>query len=336
MFCRFVFLRLSRGLSTSARHATRVSVLGASGGIGQPLSLLLKQSPLISRLALYDIAHTPGVAADLSHIDTRATVTGHLGPDQLGDALKGTEVVLIPAGVPRKPGMTRDDLFNINASIVASLVNACASHCPTAIMCIIANPVNSTVPIAAEILKQRGVFDPQRLFGVTTLDVVRANAFVAEIKGVDPSQVSVPVVGGHAGKTIIPLLSQAKPHVDLPQDKMEQLISRIQEAGTEVVKAKAGSGSATLSMAYAGTRFALSLLRAMAGESGIKECSFVSSTITDLPYFSSPVQLGKQGVQKVEGLGKLTVQEEKMVEEAKGELAGSISKGEKFAANFEC
>lgn len=336
MFCRFVFLRLSRGLSTSARHATRVSVLGASGGIGQPLSLLLKQSPLISRLALYDIAHTPGVAADLSHIDTRATVTGHLGPDQLGDALKGTEVVLIPAGVPRKPGMTRDDLFNINASIVASLVNACASHCPTAIMCIIANPVNSTVPIAAEILKQRGVFDPQRLFGVTTLDVVRANAFVAEIKGVDPSHVSVPVVGGHAGKTIIPLLSQAKPHVDLPQDKMEQLISRIQEAGTEVVKAKAGSGSATLSMAYAGTRFALSLLRAMAGESGIKECSFVSSTITDLPYFSSPVQLGKQGVQKVEGLGKLTVQEEKMVEEAKGELAGSISKGEKFAANFEC
>uniref|UniRef100_UPI00358F46E8 malate dehydrogenase, mitochondrial n=1 Tax=Myxine glutinosa TaxID=7769 RepID=UPI00358F46E8 len=336
MLGRVVYLRFSRGLSTSARHATRVSVLGASGGIGQPLSLLLKQSPLISRLALYDIAHTPGVAADLSHIDTRATVTGHLGPEQLGDALKGAEVVLIPAGVPRKPGMTRDDLFNINASIVASLVNACAAHCPTAMMCIIANPVNSTVPIAAEILKRHGVFDPQRLFGVTTLDVVRANAFIAEIKGVDPAQVSVPVVGGHAGKTIIPLLSQAKPHVDLPKDKMEQLISRIQEAGTEVVKAKAGSGSATLSMAYAGAHFAFSLLRAMAGESGIKECSFVSSTITNLPFFSSPVQLGKHGVQKVEGLGKLTAQEEKMVEEAKGELAGSISKGEKFAASFEC
>lgn len=60
----------------SLQHNARVAVLGASGGIGQPLSLLLKNSPLVSELSLYDIAHTPGVAADLSHIETRATVTG--------------------------------------------------------------------------------------------------------------------------------------------------------------------------------------------------------------------------------------------------------------------
>lgn len=83
---------------------SKVAVLGASGGIGQPLSLLLKESPMISQLSLYDIAHTPGVAADLSHIETRANVTGHMGPDQLGEALQGCDVVLIPAGVPRKPG----------------------------------------------------------------------------------------------------------------------------------------------------------------------------------------------------------------------------------------
>lgn len=60
-------------------------MLGASGGIGQPLSLLLKNSPLVSRLTLYDIAHTPGVAADLSHIETRANVKGtaHAGPGDL-------------------------------------------------------------------------------------------------------------------------------------------------------------------------------------------------------------------------------------------------------------
>lgn len=60
-------------------------MLGASGGIGQPLSLLLKNSPLVSRLTLYDIAHTPGVAADLSHIETRATVKGieRAGPENL-------------------------------------------------------------------------------------------------------------------------------------------------------------------------------------------------------------------------------------------------------------
>lgn len=67
----------------------KVAVLGAAGGIGQPLSLLLKQSTMISELSLYDIAHTPGVAADLSHIDSPSIVKGFMGPDQLADALKG-------------------------------------------------------------------------------------------------------------------------------------------------------------------------------------------------------------------------------------------------------
>lgn len=78
--------------------------------------------------------------------------------------------------------MTRDDLFNTNASIVRDLVQAVASASPKALIAIISNPVNSTVPIAAEILQKAGVFDPKRLFGVTTLDVVRANTFIAEAK----------------------------------------------------------------------------------------------------------------------------------------------------------
>lgn len=65
-------------------------VAGAAGGIGQPLALLLKQNKLVTKLALYDIAPvTPGVAVDLSHMDTPAKVTGHQGPDQLADAIKG-------------------------------------------------------------------------------------------------------------------------------------------------------------------------------------------------------------------------------------------------------
>ena len=65
---------------------------------------MLKQSPLISRLALYDIVGSPGVAADLSHIETPGQVTGHMGQEQLDSALQGCNVVVIPAGVPRKPG----------------------------------------------------------------------------------------------------------------------------------------------------------------------------------------------------------------------------------------
>jgi hypothetical protein len=77
----------------------KVAVLGAAGGIGQPLSLLLKNSPLIGELSLYDVANTAGVACDLSHISTAAKVKGYTGPAQLQEALHGCQLVIIPAGV---------------------------------------------------------------------------------------------------------------------------------------------------------------------------------------------------------------------------------------------
>lgn len=320
----------SRNFSTSTSRNAKVAVMGASGGIGQPLSLLLKQSPLVTQLNLYDIVHTPGVAADLSHIDTRAKVKGFKGADQLEASLEGMEVVIIPAGVPRKPGMTRDDLFNTNASIVRDLAAACAKKCPKALIGIISNPVNSTVPIAAEVMKKAGVFDPKRIFGVTTLDVVRANAFIGEAKGFDPKDVNVPVIGGHAGITIIPLISQATPSVSFPEAELKAMTERIQEAGTEVVKAKDGAGSATLSMAYAGARFALSLIRGLNGEQGVVECAYVKSDVTESPYFSTPIVLGKHGLEKNLGLGKLSAYEEDLLKKAIPELKKSIEKGEKF------
>ena len=152
--------------------------------------------------------------------------------------------------------MTRDDLFNINAGIVKGLIEVIAEVAPKAYILIISNPVNSTVPIAAEVLKAKGVFDPKRLFGVTTLDVVRAETFVAEIVGEkNPQNLNIPVIGGHSGETIVPLFSQAKPAVKIPDDKLADLIKRVQFGGDEVVKAKDGLGSATLSMAYAGYRY---------------------------------------------------------------------------------
>ena len=101
---------------------------------------------------------------------------------------------------------------------------------------IISNPVNSTVPIAAEILKSKSVYDPKKLFGVTTLDVVRANTFVAEAKQLKLMDVDVPVIGGHAGITILPLLSKTRPPVQFTDEEVEALTVRIQNAGTEVVE----------------------------------------------------------------------------------------------------
>jgi len=139
-------------------------------------------------------------------------------------------------------------------------------------------------------------------------------------KGLNATDVNVPVIGGHSGPTIIPLISQCTPQVKFDHDVLVKLTKRIQvidvsfflirlielnflhifykkyiifqEAGTEVVQAKAGAGSATLSMAFAGAKFTTSMCRAILGESNVVECSFVESTVTDSPYFSTPVLIG--------------------------------------------
>merc|ERR1712209_135274 len=261
----------ARSFSTSSSNNVSVAVMGAAGGIGQPLSMLLKLNPAVTKLALYDIVATPGVAADLSHIETPGRVAGFMGADQLEASLVGAEIVVIPAGVPRKPGMTRDDLFNTNASIIATLAAAAAKVCPDAMVGIISNPVNSTVPIAAEVYKKAGVYNPKKIFGVSTLDVVRSNEFIGALKGINPQEVNCPVVGGHAGATIMPLISQCSPAVSFDADTLKALTVRIQDAGTEVVKAKDGAGSATLSMAYAAARFTDSLIKGMKGVEGVTE-----------------------------------------------------------------
>ncbi|ONI02645.1 hypothetical protein PRUPE_6G212400 [Prunus persica] len=308
----------------------RVAVLGAAGGIGQPLAMLMKMNPLVSVLHLYDVVNTPGVTSDISHMDTGAVVRGFLGQQQLEEALTGVDLVIIPAGVPRKPGMTRDDLFNINAGIVRTLSEAIAKCCPNAIVNVISNPVNSTVPIAAEVFKKAGTFDPKKLLGVTMLDVVRANTFVAEVLGLDPRDVNVPVVGGHAGVTILPLLSQVKPPCSFTPKEVDYLTDRIQNGGTEVVEAKAGAGSATLSMAYAAVKFADACLRGLRGDASVVECAFVASQVTELPFFASKVRLGRTGVEEIYPLGPLNEYERAGLERAKKELESSIQKGVSF------
>jgi len=320
--------------ASSSMNKGNVAVLGAAGGIGQPLSLLLKNSPLVEKLSVYDIAHAKGVAADLSHMETKCQVKGYAGAEQLHDALVGMDVVVIPAGVPRKPGMTRDDLFNINATIVADLTTAVAKACPEALVCIISNPVNSTVPIAAEVLKKHGVFNPNRVLGVSTLDVVRSNTFIAELKGLDVSKTSIPVIGGHSGNTIIPLLSQTSPSVEFSTEQLEALTKRIQNAGTEVVEAKAGAGSATLSMAYAGARFTFSMLEALNGKQGVVECAYVAAEGMPTSYFATPLLFGKNGVEKNLGYGKVTEYEQGLIQAATKELNANIAKGNEFAAKY--
>ncbi|GAB1197304.1 hypothetical protein APSETT444_006597 [Aspergillus pseudonomiae] len=250
-----------------------------------------------------------------------------------------------------KPGMTRDDLFKINAGIVRDLVKGIAEFCPKAFVLVISNPVNSTVPIAAEVLKAAGVFDPKRLFGVTTLDVVRAETFTQEFSGQkNPSDVKIPVVGGHSGETIVPLFSKTTPEVQIPEEKYDALIHRVQFGGDEVVQAKEGAGSATLSMAYAGYRFAESVIKASKGQTGIVEPTFVYLPgipggdeivqATGVEFFSTLVTLGANTIKQTNGAEKasnvlegVTDKEKKLLEACTKGLKGNIDKGIDFVKN---
>ncbi|RRT56245.1 hypothetical protein B296_00028164 [Ensete ventricosum] len=223
-----------RRFSSDSGPERKVAILGAAGGIGQPLALLMKLNPLVSTLALYDIAGTPGVAADVSHINTRAEVAGYAGEEQLGKALEGSDVVVIPAGVPRKPGMTRDDLFNINAGIVKSLCTAISKYCPN-----------------------------------------------------------------------VYWLSEC-------------YVGHICIVSVDKVRSR-------------GAIFADACLKGLNGVPDVVECSFVQSSITELPFFASKVRLGKNGVEEVLGLGSLSDYEEEGLEKLKPELKASIEKGIKFA-----
>lgn len=154
-----------------------------------------------------------------------------------------------PPGIARKPGMTRDgkkgpiqnrlarshsvvDLFKVNAGVIRDLITNIALTCPNAFVLIITNPVNSTLPIAVEMLKKHNVFNPAKVFGVTTLDVVRASTFVAHALDLpDPKKLKIPVVGGHSGATILPLLSQCTPPVTLTDEQRDAVTYSMYYAG---------------------------------------------------------------------------------------------------------
>lgn len=122
-------------------------------------------------------------------------------------------------------------------------------------------------------------------------------------------------------------------HGDISGQKLDDLVNRIQFGGDEVVKAKDGAGSATLSMAMAGARFAESLLRAAAGESNVVEPTFVDSPLyksKGVDFFASKVTLGPDGVQEIHDVGKLTAHEQKLLDACLVDLKKNIEKGVQF------
>ncbi|XP_052843989.1 uncharacterized protein LOC128257161 [Drosophila gunungcola] len=309
----------------------KVAVVGAGGGIGQPLSLLIRRIRGIDELALHDLSEMKGIAADLSHVSQKGNVTGFTGDVELEPVVRGADLVVVAAGMPRLPGMQRDQLMAANGGVAVRVATAVSNACPGALLAFITNPVNMIVPTAAEVLKAHGVYDPRRLFGITTLDVVRSKKFIGDSMNISPNDVHIPVIGGHAGITILPLLTQCQPKFKRGLEETKQLTHRIQEAGTEVVNAKAGKGSATLSMAFAGAHFVDSLLRGIGGQEGVIECVFVASDLTEAPFFASPLELGKYGVKRYLPLPQMSDSERESLDKLLPVLQQNANEGIEFA-----
>lgn len=144
----------------------KISILGAAGNIGQGLSLILKRELSSVKkeveLFLYDINPIIlGVGLDLSHIPTNVKVQSSR---DIINTLYGADIVVITAGVTRKPGMNRSDLFTINAALIYNFSQQIAKICPEAMIAVITNPLNTTVCILAEVLKKYGYYNKKDIW----------------------------------------------------------------------------------------------------------------------------------------------------------------------------
>ncbi|KAF4670955.1 hypothetical protein FOL47_001753 [Perkinsus chesapeaki] len=318
----------------TAENNMKVTLIGASGAIGKPLSMLLKINPLITELALYDVhqARIPvaGIAADDSHINTPAKVKAYVDPEQLPEAVTGSSVIVVCAGIAQKPGMSREDLFGIDAGIMRDIARTCAKYAPKAMMCIMSNPETSLVPLTAEIYKEAGVYDRKKLLGITTLDVTRARTFYADATGLNVEEVDVPVVGGHGGCAILALFSHASPYVKLDDKTIESLDQHVQTAVTEVVDALAGAGSASLSMAYSAAELVDVVIRGLKGQN-TSACAYVNWPYQGCDFFAQVTDFGTDGIEGVHNIDNLSPFEEKRMTETVEKVKEDVKKGVDYA-----
>ncbi|XP_024936352.1 malate dehydrogenase, mitochondrial-like [Cephus cinctus] len=333
------FCENSKGIRVARRYSSkinkcRVSIVGL-GGVGKGLAHLLKMYPAnITELRLCNRSDPEGMVQDLSHIPTNVRTLGFAGAETLSEGLRDANMVIVTTGVPRKGDNPREELFEHNANLCRDVISACAKNCPEALLAIVSNPVDSLVPLAAEVLKHHGAYCAGRLFGVCTLDLMRARYFFADAVGLRPEKVYVPVVGGHSEKTMVPLFSRSRPRLLLPRDQILELTQKLRLAGKGIVLAKNGEAGSTWSMASGAWYFVQRLCRAINHAPHVVATAYVESEVNNSRFFSNELLLGPDGVEENLGYGPVSDLEEQLIAEAIIHLQSSISRGKEFVAKF--
>jgi malate dehydrogenase len=283
----------------------KVTVVGA-GFYGSTTALRLAEYDIFETVVLTDILEgkPEGLALDMNQsrsiegFETKivgATTT----PEGAGyEATAGSEVVVITAGLPRKPGMSRMDLIGVNAGIVRGVAENIAKHSPNAVIIVVSNPLDEMTALA----QLATAFPKNRVMGQAgMLDTARFTHFVAEELKVEVGSVKTLTLGSH-GETMVPVPSRCtvngKPLSDLlPQAKIDELVDRTRNGGAEVV-ALLKTGSAY----YAPSAAAARMAKAVKEDSGavMPVCAWVDGEygISGV-YLGVEAEIGKSGVRKV-------------------------------------
>ncbi len=283
----------------------KVTVVGA-GFYGSTTAQRLAEYDIFDEVVLIDIVEgkPEGLALDMNQsrpiegFETKVTgqTTGSGGEGY--EAIAGSGIVIITAGLPRKPGMSRMDLIETNAKIVRNVTENVVKHAPEAVLIVVSNPLDEMTALAAKV----SGFPAQRVIGQAgMLDTARFTNFVAEKVGVPVGSVRTLTLGSH-GDTMVPVPSactvDGKPLTDvLAAEDIEELVTRTRNGGAEVV-ALLKTGSAY----YAPSAAAARMARAVAEDSGsvMPVCAWVDGQygISGV-YLGIEAEIGAGGVKRV-------------------------------------
>ncbi len=306
----------------------KITIVGA-GFVGATTAHWLAEREL-GDIVLLDIPQTEtmpkGKALDLMEAGPVLGYDTHvLGTTDYADTA-GSDVFVVTAGIPRKPGMTREDLVGTNQKIITDVANNIAKHAPTAIVIVVTNPLDTMTFMAYKILSQHG-FTKNRVMGQAgVLDSARMRTFMAMEMGVSVENTHAFVLGGH-GDEMVPLTRYSTiagvPMTELmPKERVDAIVQRTRQGGAEIVNLlKTGSayfapGASVAEMVEAILKDK-KLIRPCAalleGEYGIKDM-----------YFGVPVVLGRNGIEKIIEV-TLTADENAMMQKSAELVRGTMS-----------
>jgi malate dehydrogenase len=277
----------------------RVTVVG-SGFVGATAAMRIVQKGLADDVVMIDIVEglPQGLALDMRESSPVEGFEPNVrGTNDYADTA-GSDVVVITAGLPRQPGMSRMDLLGKNAGIMRDVVSRVAEHSPNAILIVVTNPLDEMTYLASEV----SGFPKERVMGMAgVLDSARLRYFIAEELGVSPTRVEAMTLGSH-GEAMVPLPRQAtvegKPLAELVDDRtLERLYQRTRDGGAEIV-ALLKKGSAY----YAPSASIAQMVNAIAGDTReiLPVCAWCTGQygISDV-YVGVPARLGDGGVEEI-------------------------------------